>query len=344
MKYSIYGACLLSFPFSVSAHENHSAASSEIVESAQVLVNRIEGMKPADAGRLIFDFDAPKRETIDFFPLNYHRDTGAVLANMDEAGKAASLNLLEAVLSEQGYACVMGLFDLEDALLSYAKDPSTSNRLRDNYSIQLFGEPSNSEAWAMKFEGHHLSINMTMKGEGLRGSPLFLGSNPAEVLDGPKKGLRVLAAQEDLAWALFDSLEEAQKATAMQQDAQLHIRRGGPLAQVVEYPGLQASDLDVGQQKTLFSLIHSYVGTVHPAIAKAEMAEIRARGLDKLVFTWMGGKKRGQQHAYRIQGPTVLIEYETRGKNHVHCQWRNPERDFGKDLMAEHLKEAHTSE
>ena len=325
--------------------DEHAGATAQgIVKQARALVTAFNVSGPPESERLIFEFDDPKRETLDFFPLGNHKDIGATLGKLAGEPVQASHALLSKVLSDEGYLRVQGLFTLEDVLKSYADDPATSYRISDLYAIQLFGEPSSKSPWGMKFEGHHLSLNFTMAGEALRGSPLFFGANPAEVLEGPRRGLRVLAPQADLAWDLFNSLSDEQRAKALQQEAKLHIRRGGALAAAVEYPGVPASDLSADQQALLFALIESYVGTVHPSIAYEELATIKARGLETLVFTWIGGVTKSEQHAYRVQGPTVLIEYETRGKNHVHCQWRNPERDFGKDLLTEHLESAHKVE
>lgn len=49
------------------------------------------------------------------------------------------------------------------------------------------------------------------------------------------------------------------------------------------------------------------------------------------------------QHEPRIQGPTVLIEHQALGGNHIHSLWRDPEQDFGKDLLLEHLEKDHAN-
>ena len=61
-------------------------------------------------------------------------------------------------------------------------------------------------------EGHHLSINFSIAdGKVASGTPIFFASNPAEVLEGPRKGLKVLASEEDIARSLVRSLDAEQR-------------------------------------------------------------------------------------------------------------------------------------
>ena len=48
-------------------------------------------------------------------------------------------------------------------------------------------------------------------------------------------------------------------------------------------------------------------------------------------FAWAGPADRSQPHAYRVQGPTFLIEFNNtqNGANHIHSVWRNMLGDFG---------------
>ena len=80
----------------------------------------------------------------------------------------------------------------------------------------MFGTPSAKETWGWRVEGHHVSLHFTVVNGGVvTASPSFFGSNPAEVREGPKKGLRILGAEEDAARALLESLDASQKTTAI---------------------------------------------------------------------------------------------------------------------------------
>ncbi|MEX2445947.1 MAG: DUF3500 domain-containing protein [Dehalococcoidia bacterium] len=102
--------------------------------------------------------------------------------------------------------------------------------------------------------------------------------------------------------------------------------------------GLPVAELDGGQRDTFVALLRQYVDRMPPAIAEAELARVLALPPAEVAFAWAGGAERGQPHYYRIQGPNILIEYDNtqRDVNHIHTVWRDPEGDFGRDLLAEH--------
>ena len=59
-----------------------------------------------------------------------------------------------------------------------------------------------------------------------------------------------------------------------------------------------------------------------------------------LNFTWAGSSEPGQRHYYRLAGPRFLVEYDNTQNdgNHVHSVWRDFNGDFGRDVLAEHVK------
>ena len=60
-------------------------------------------------------------------------------------------------------------------------------------------------------------------------------------------------------------------------------------------------------------------------------------------LAWAGPLAAGQPHYCRLQGPGLLIEYGNvqRRANHAHSVWRNPESDFGLDVLAAHRSAHH---
>jgi len=64
---------------------------------------------------------------------------------------------------------------------------------------------------------------------------------------------------------------------------------------------------------------------------------------EALCFAWAGGLEPGAPHYYRVQGPRLLIEYDNalRGANHAHSVCRDPDGDFGADLLGRHYSEHH---
>jgi hypothetical protein len=174
------------------------------------------------------------------------------------------------------------------------------------------------------------------------GSPSFFGSNPAEVRDGPKKGLRILGVEEDAARALLQSLDATQRAKAI-------INATAPgdmltMATVDITPlspqGIAADALNASERDLLMKLIDVYTGYMAPDIAADRTARLQKAGVEKIAFAWAGETERGKKHYYRIQGPTFLVEYDNTQNdgNHIHSVWRDFNGDFGRDLLREHLK------
>lgn len=58
--------------------------------------------------------------------------------------------------------------------------------------------------------------------------------------------------------------------------------------------------------------------------------------MEKIDFTWFGGLQHGERNYYRLQGPTVLLEYVNyqNGANHIHTAWRSFKGDYGLDAPA----------
>jgi hypothetical protein len=107
--------------------------------------------------------------------------------------------------------------------------------------------------------------------------------------------------------------------------------------------GLPASALTDAQKKQARRLLDVYVGRIPDELAEVEADKYAGDRLSALLFAWAGGTEPGQPHYYRIQGPRLLVEYDNtqRAVNHVHSVWRDPEGDFGDDVLRHHYAEAH---
>jgi hypothetical protein len=107
--------------------------------------------------------------------------------------------------------------------------------------------------------------------------------------------------------------------------------------------GVMASSLDADQQQLLRALLDVYIGRIPDALADEEAAKYRGDRLDALAFAWAGSVEPGDPHYYRVQGPRLLVEYDNtqRDANHVHTVWRDPEGDFGADLLRAHRRSSH---
>jgi hypothetical protein len=199
--------------------------------------------------------------------------------------------------------------------------------------------------WGWRYEGHHISLNWTIvDGRVIASSPQFFGANPARVGSGPLAGTRALAAEEDLGQALVKSLtDEQRKIAVLSAEAPRDIATGNQrVAAIQEDRGIAYKDLSPDQKRMLIALIDEHARVQAAPVAEKRLADVRASGLDRIKFAWMGGLEPGQGHYYRVQGRTFLIEYDNtqNNANHVHTVWRSFKNDFGTDLLAEHYKHA----
>ncbi len=300
----------------------------------------LESLGPEQRAAATFELDAEERSRFHFIPIEMFERRGVMLKDLTPGQRTRAEGLLRAGLSQKGYMTAEQIMELEDVLLAmeggrrFARD-------RDEYLVSIFGTPADGESWGWRFEGHHLSLNFTVvSGSVAVASPAFLGTNPAEVRDGPQRGRRPLADREDVARRLVRSLDEAQLAAALiDVEAPRDIFTGNaPTVDPLEPFGLAVGEMTARQRAVVMELIDVYLSIMSDEIAEHRLARLRASDLERLTFAWAGGTEPGQPHYYRLQGPTFLIEYDNvqNGANHVHSVWRDFDGDFGRDLLREH--------
>jgi hypothetical protein len=309
----------------------------------------LNSLSPDQRKQATFAFEADERFRWHFIPTEGFPRKGLMLKGMTDAQQQRARALLRAGLSQRGYLTATQIIDLETVLggiegAARARGEQAESMVRDpgKYFFSVFGAPSARQTWGWRVEGHHVSLHFTVvHGNIAVGSPSFFGSNPAEVRDGPKKGLRILAHEEDPARALVTSLDQSQRAKAVIQTAapndiltanKIDINPLSPA-------GIQSSDLTAGQREILMQIIDAYTSAMADDIAADRMKKIRGAGLDRIAFAWAGEIERGRKHYYRVQGPTFLIEFDNTQNegNHIHSVWRDFAGDFGRDLLREHL-------
>ena len=166
--------------------------SSNIMETAAK--NFLSSLTSEQRAKATYKFDDDQRFDWHFIP---KPRKGLPLKEMTSYQTKLAHALLSAGLSQRGYIKAVTIMSLEDVLKIMEKDAG-ERRNPDGYFFTIFGEPSSTGVWGYRVEGHHLSQNYTVVGGKVVDSPSFFGSNPAEVKQGPRKGTRVLAAEDDL--------------------------------------------------------------------------------------------------------------------------------------------------
>ena len=318
----------------------------------------LESLTPEQRQKAAFPFAGEERTHWHFIPTELFPRNGLSIKQMSEPQRKLAHELLKAGLSERGYMTATQVMELETVLAIVesgqraaaaqaspgSRPPAVEPFFRDpeRYFFSIFGTPSTDASWGWRVEGHHVSLHFTLvDGKLVTGSPTFLGSNPAEVREGPKKGTRVLGAEEDAARRLLESLDAAQRQTAIinttapNDIVTMNSIKVDPLAPA----GITASALTASQRTLLKQLVDVYAGYMADDIAANRLARIDSAGWDRIGFAWAGAMERGQKHYYRVQGPTFLIEYDNTqtNANHIHSVWRDFDGDFGADLLRLHV-------
>jgi hypothetical protein len=282
-------------------------------------------------------FDSSERTNWNYVPTSR---AGVALAELDANQKSLVDPLLHSALSPAGFETARQIVQHESILAEIEGNPRRDPEL---YYTVVFGEPGPRAPWAWRFEGHHLSVNAThVDGQTQVVAPLFMGSNPARVPNGPKAGLRLLAAEEDRARELIRMLPQARRTRAILAAAAFPdiITRNDPKVRSLNIEGLAAGDMSQPEQAQLRKLLHVYSDRMTQTAALEQLERIERAGFDKLHFGWAGSLEPGKPHYYRVHGPTVLIEYDNtqNNANHIHSVWRDLERDFGGDLLRAHYQ------
>lgn len=308
-------------------------AAAQMRAAAEALVASVDGAKRS---RLVLAFDDPARTEWHYTPRSR---PGLSFAEMDATQREAVHRLLKTALSEAGHRKVVNIVELELVLketefaLSLLRDP-------EKYSVVFFGTPAAGKPWGWRFEGHHLSLNFTLRGDRIATSPSFFGANPAEVQKGPKKGLRVLAPEQDEAFRLLGMLDEAQKRAAI-VDARPYgdiVTTNRDRVSPLDGRGLEARAMTDAQRAQLRKLVEVYADSFEPGLRAARLARVDSGAFDAVRFAWAGATARSGRHYYRVQASAFLIEFDASQNdgNHVHTVWRDFEGDFGRDLLRDH--------
>ena len=292
-------------------------------------------------GKATFPFDTDERMNWHFIPKERQ---GLSLREMTPYQKHLASALLAVGLSLTGYIKAVTIMSLEDVLKIMEND-SGERRNPEKYYFSVFGTPSDGGTWGYRVEGHHLSQNYTVVNGTVIDGPSFFGSNPAEVRQGPRKGLRALVGEDDLGIELIHALDEQQQKvaivdptgyadilTAASRKASLH---GQP-------SGLSAFKMNANQFDALMALMEEYADNVSDELAEGRRVQINKAGRN-IYFAWAGGTGRSEPHYYRVQTASFLIELDDTqdNANHIHSVWREFSGDFGQDLLQQHYQVSH---
>jgi len=337
-------------------------ATARIVASAQAVLETLD-----DAGRqkVQFAFDSPQKAKWSNLPTGIFKREGIRLADLSAPQRAAVMSLLSTALSPMGYQKVQNIMEGDEVLRKEAgargarggqpgpppggapppggppaggpgRGPGGGGGVvfgKDEYYLAFLGTPSTTEPWMLQFGGHHLAINLTMGGSTASMTPSLPAAQPA-LFTVEGRTIRPLGAENDKAFALVNALNEAQRGQAILKYRVADLVLGpGQDGRTIQPEGVPASSLTPAQQTMLVDLIQEWAGIMTDAYATPRMAEIKSN-LPQTYFAWSGPTTNGSPAYFRIQGPTLVIEYAPQGGSvdHIHTIYRDPTNDYGAKL------------
>ena len=278
----------------------------------------------------VLGFDSPLRPNWSNLPpgLTRFEHNGIRIGDLDATQTELLHDFLRAALSPDGYTKVVGIVGAEDALAL----TSSRQLSAENYWLAFFGEPSADNPWGWQFGGHHLAVNVTVVDGRSYLSPTLLAVQPASYgVDGVT--VTPLAAEVQYGLALMSALDETQREAARVQrpnELWAGADKDGVLPPV---EGSSVAGWSEAQQAVLLDAVAQWVGLLPAASAEVRMAEIAA-DLADTQFAWHGDIDASRPIYYRIQGPTLIIEFATQSRvggdrAHYHSIYRNPTNEYG---------------
>jgi hypothetical protein len=312
--------------------QSSSSVASRIVASANGFLSSLDD---GQRSKVLFEFnDAAQRMKWSNLPTTMVPRAGLKMGDLSAPQRKAAMELLASALSKRGYEKVLAIVEGDETLKAQGGGRGGPMFGRDLFYISILGKPSVKDPWMLQYGGHHLALNITMVGlDGIL-TPSLTAAQPAKyTVDG--KTVRPLGAENDKAFALINALDEGQRKQAILNYKVADLVLGpGQDGKTIQPEGIKCSAMNAIQQAMLLDLAGEWAGIVNEQAAAVRMAEIKAN-LAATWFAWSGPTTNGTPAYYRIQGPTLVIEYAPQPLGgdptmHIHTIYRDPTNDYGK--------------
>jgi uncharacterized protein DUF3500 len=306
-------------------------ATSRIVSAAQAVLAALDA---GGRAKVQFPFDSPQRAKWSNLPSPMYQRYGVRMGDLTAPQRDAIMKLLAAALSRDGYRKVLEIMRGDEVLRTQGSGGRGGRGGGpafglDNYYLAFVGTPSATTPWMLQFGGHHLAINLTLGGSDATMTPSLPAAQPASyTFEG--RTVRPLGAENDKAFALVNALDANQRSQAVLNYRVADLVLGpGQDGRTIQPEGIRASALTASQQTMLWDLVREWAGIMNDAYGEPRMAELRAN-VNETYFAWSGPTTNGSAAYFRVQGPTLVIEYAPQNTvDHIHTIYRDPTNDYG---------------
>lgn len=273
------------------------------VTAAQAFLSSLNSTQYAKAALVYND---PTKSHWHNLPPTMAPRPGIAFSDLTPAQRTLGINVLRAVLSPYGYQKVTDITSADNFLgtdmgIGFPTGPNA-------YLLAVFGTPSSTEPWAIEYGGHHLGLNVAISGRNHTMAPTLTGAYP-NIYKKDGKDIFVLHDEVDRAMKLVNSLSADQRSKAIAPMQIWNFILGpGHDGQMVQPEGLKASEMSVAQKAMLVDVAAAWVNIMNEESAREKLAEI-TRTMNDTYFLWSGDTITRGMAYFRIQGPTVWIEY-----------------------------------
>ncbi len=300
----------------------------------------LASLKPEQTAQAAYPFESKHRTDWHFVPLQdaQRKPTraGIRLELLDTPQKEKAMALLRAGTSAEGAKAAETIMSLESLLHEMEGTKGVNVRNPNWYFVSIYGEPGKGD-WGWRFEGHHLSLNFTLTGEEvISATPAVFASNPAEVLNGSRKGTKPIFNVQDIALELTGSLDAAQAAKARREQPHPEVEAKTVAASPSELKGLTSGEMNDNQKAILNRLVQAYLRRLAEPIAKREWNRIEQTPGDLYFSYYRDENKPGKPMTYRVARKDFQVEFlnvqadgEGNPANHIHSAFRTLPKDFG---------------
>ncbi len=317
---------------SISAFGQNNFDQTPSFKAANAFLNALTTPQKAVAN---LPFDDTSRVKWDNVPMEAANRKGIQIKNLSDSQHVLVHNLLRTVLSPQGYQKIMLLIQADEGIherMIKANNPIAHRYGNQNYWVTIFATPQKDKIWAWKFEGHHISLNLTYSPRGITCTPMFVGVNPALTTTGAYAGYHLLFEENDFGTQLFsdlsDDLKKKSRISPHLADADV-MTRTGKEPHMSDKKGVKYTEMTSKQQNLVENIIRTWAENLTPALAKENIKRI-LDNKNNLLFTWRGTDNINELHYFNIKTDTFIIEFSNRdqGIYHYHTLWRDLTEDF----------------
>jgi hypothetical protein len=286
------------------------------------------------------------------------RSFGLRLEEVHDDVANAILGVLQASFSPEGFEKALAAMRVNHFLGEVCEMPTIMNKY--SYNFLLFGTPSTTSAWGWSLYGHHLCLNVFIRGNQMIISPTFTGAEPNVIDNGPFMGTAILHVEGELGLKLMQSLPKEKQNVAQiykelrddamlqtgdllvdrwNKDDQRHVCGAFRDNRVVPYEGTLVSDMNPEQQQLILDIAEQFLLYLPQGSRELRKQLIKSH-LDKTYFSWIGGYSDSDPFYFRIQSPVIIFEFDHHsgvflsnaepGKFHTHTIVRTPNGgDYG---------------